>query len=83
MAENVTKTKKSFFKRNMVLILTILYILWPIDIIPDALVTLLGPAVAIDDLAVLLFAVVSKILEYMKKQSPELEKEEKETVLAE
>ncbi len=78
--ENKEKNSQSFFRRHIVLILALFYVLWPIDIIPDFLVTLAGPAVALDDLLVLLIAIAKKILEYYKEKSPEVEELEEENL---
>lgn len=70
--------KKSFFQRNLVLILAVFYVIWPLDIIPDFLVALAGPAIVADDLLVVLIAVTKKILDYYKEKSPIIEKDEED-----
>lgn len=54
---------KRFLKKNWKLILAILYLLSPIDIIPD-IVPVVGVS---DDLAALVLALVLRYLEYRKE----------------
>lgn len=51
----------SFMKRHWGLTLSVIYLLSPIDFIPDFLIWILGPAVIIDDGFILLLAIVHAI----------------------
>ncbi|MDD3475070.1 MAG: DUF1232 domain-containing protein [Candidatus Dojkabacteria bacterium] len=53
---------KQFFKENWVLILSLIYIISPIDIIPGDLATGIG---LIDDLGVLLFTTIYLLVRFI------------------
>ena len=52
---------KNFIKKHFVLILALIYLIWPLDIIPDVFISLLGPIVGLDDSAFIIFALIKEI----------------------
>ncbi|KXK25823.1 MAG: hypothetical protein TR69_WS6001001429 [candidate division WS6 bacterium OLB20] len=54
----------SFLKRYFVLIVSLIYLIWPIDILPD----LFGPIGLIDDAGVLLLAVIAEVVRYLRER---------------
>ncbi len=61
---------KQFFKENWVLVLSLIYIISPIDLIPGDMVTGVG---LIDDLGVLIFAIIYAFVRFfiLGKKGPE------------
>ena len=63
---------KDFILKNKFLLLAVIYIIWPLDIIPDIFGALGGPVVMLDDGGILLFAVLQKIYSsWRDRQKPQ------------
>ena len=65
MAKVRVKKQKSFFRQNWMLILAIVYVLSPLDFVPDALL----PVGLGDDILVLLWALIKKYFDYRKDKN--------------
>ena len=57
---------KNFIKNNWILLLIILYVISPIDLIPDILAPVIGPVVYADDILLLLLEIIKKVRESKK-----------------
>lgn len=62
------KSLLKFVKNNFFLILAVLYVIWPIDIIPDFLGIIGGPIPFTDDGAVLFSALAVKLYQHYKNE---------------
>jgi uncharacterized membrane protein YkvA (DUF1232 family) len=51
----------NFIKSNLLIILAIIYLIWPLDIIPEVFVVAGGPLVLLDDGGILFIAIVQKL----------------------
>ena len=58
--------KKSFWKNYMFVILALVYLVWPLDLIPEFLSTFIGPFVMTDDVVVMLVAIMPHVVEIIK-----------------
>jgi len=75
--KNILNKIKNFIKNNKFIILSLLYLLWPLDIIPEVFAFAGGPIVFLDDTAILLFAVIQKVIQYLKRRKVPTVEDEK------
>lgn len=63
-----------FIKENWFLLFAICYAISPIDLIPDFLAPVLGPLVVLDDMGLLIFELVRRLIGRKKKPVNDFER---------